>query len=263
MSDKPTILLVEDDIETATDFIDDIQTNIDVTIKHVVPPKNIFALADIVKNNNVKAVILDEVFQTHSEVTYMGIDASEYLKDLYPNLPIDILTDFPPGPEFQGRRVGLENFYRKGDFEKNDGYRKKYFARLLNKVEIYQSQLNNQQDQILSLREMIDAGEINTEIVTEDLMIKLKDIYFDSDPAIESIIWFYDDNPKEVWILIVTRTAISTESVDVFKLNPSEEVPFTQLITEVTPKEWEQIQNGKIKLPETWTIEKSKLFSKM
>ena len=262
MSDKPTILFVEDDIETATDFIDDIQSNIEVTVKHVVPPINISDFADIVKNNDVKAVILDEVFQTHSEATYMGIDASEYLQELYPNLPIDILTDFPPGPEFQGRRVSLENFHRKGDLEKNDEYRNKYFAQLLINIENYQKQLDNRQDQLISLKEMIDKGEINSEIVTEDLMIKLKDIYFESDQAIEAIVWFYDDNPKQTWILIVNRTAIATESVDVFKLNPSEEVPFTQLIAEVTPKEWELIQSGDIKLPEAWTIDNSKIFSK-
>jgi hypothetical protein len=262
MSDKPTILLVEDDIETATDFIDDVQSNIDVVVIHIVPPKNIFDLADTVKNNNIRAVVLDEVFQTHSEATYMGIDAFEYLKDLYPNLPIDILTDFPPGAEFQGRRGGWENFYRKGDFEKSVEYRNEYFSQLLQKIKNYQTQLDNQQNQILSLKEMISTGEISTETVTEALMIKLKDIYFESDPAIEKVIWFYDDDPKEARILIVNRTSIATESIDVFKLNPSEEMPFTQLIAEVTPKEWEQIRSGDIELPKDWIVDNSKTFPK-
>lgn len=262
MGDKPTILLVEDDNETASDFVDDIQGSIDVSVIHVGPPKNYFDLSDVIKTENIKAVILDEVFQTHSEVSYLGIDVFEYLKDIYPNLPIDILTDFPPGPEFQGRRVSSENFYRKGDFETIDGYRNQYFNQLIKNIEKYQAQLDNQQNQILSLIESIEAGEINSEIVTEDLLLKIRDIYFEADPAIEAIVWFYENRPEAVRILIVNRTGISTEQVDVFKLNPSEEVPFTQLVAEVTPKEWERIQRGEIELPEEWVIDNSKVFSK-
>ena len=67
-------------------------------------------------------------------------------------MAIDILTDFPPGPEFQGRRVRWENFYRKGDFETIDGYRNNYFIQLLKKIEEYQAQLDNQQNQILMIQ---------------------------------------------------------------------------------------------------------------
>ncbi len=82
---------------------------------------------------------------------------------------------------------------------------------------------------------------------------------------IEQIIWMAplaDGFEKGVRLLGINRTTIPSGSVLVFPFAPSEDIPFQQLIADVTPREWKQIQSGKLPLPEGWDMKAAQVLQR-
>jgi hypothetical protein len=57
MEDKPIILLVEDELDSANDYKEDIEALIDVTVIPVVPPVDLLDLTELINEHGASAVI--------------------------------------------------------------------------------------------------------------------------------------------------------------------------------------------------------------
>ena len=47
-----------------------------------------------------------------------------------------------------------------------------------------------------------------------------------------------------------------------FYFAPSDEIPYPMFLAQVTPEEWQQVLRDKIPLPEEWSLENHKVFSR-
>jgi len=249
MDDKLTILFVEDDPESASDYKEDIEALIDVTVIAVAPPVDLSDLAALVNEHNASAVILDELLQQRSDATYVGIDALDYLRIAFPRLPIDILTDYPHSPELKGRGLQVDHLRRKRDLDDDEAYKQSYLQELYQRMRRYRQRGDER-------HEFTAASDT----VTKEFVESLAQLHFEADDGIEQIIWVRSGDEKEIRLIEVNRTALPTESIQVFRFAPSEDVPFPIFITDVRPTEWERIESGDIPLPEGWSLEEAQVF---
>jgi hypothetical protein len=104
------------------------------------------------------------------------------------------------------------------------------------------------------------VASITPNELTEGNVKRIAKLHFSLDDEIEQIIWFANGDKKRVCLIEVNRTALPTDSVEPFLLSASEEIPLELLIADVTPKEWEKIIGGEIKLPTDWDLKKTKAF---
>ena len=249
MEDKPIILLVEDDLDSAGDYKGDIEVLIDVTVIAVAPPADLLDLTALVNEVNASAVILDERLQQLSDATYVGIDALDYLRSAFPGLPVDILTAYPHGPELKGRGLHAENLVRKREFDDDEDFRESYLQDLYQRIRRYRQRRDER-------HELMAASDT----VTKEFVESLAQLHFEADDGIEQIIWVRSGDEKEIRLIEVNRTALPSESIQVFRFAPSEDVPFPIFIADVRPTEWERIQSGDIPLPEGWSLEEAREF---
>jgi len=249
MEDKPIILLVEDELDSANDYKEDIEALIDVTVIPVVPPADLLDLIALINKHGASAVILDELLQQRSDATYMGIDALDYLRSAFPRLPVDILTNYPHSSELKGRGLHVDNLVRKRDFDDDVDFRESYLQGLYQRIRRYRQKQDEH-------HELIAASDT----VTKEFVESLAQLHFDADDEIEQIIWVKSDEERLIRLIEVNRTALPTESVQAFRFAPSEDVPFPIYIADVRPTEWERIQSGDIPLPEGWSLEGAQVF---
>lgn len=250
MEDKLVILIIEDDLDTAGDYKEQVEALIDVEVIPVFPPVDLLDLRALVIEHHADAVILDEVLQHRSDATYMGIDGFEYLHSAFPHLPIDILTEYPPGPELKQFPTG--NLVRKRDFFEEEAYRNDYLQKLHRRIMSYRRRREEQQARSMALRELQPVADGG---VTEEFVQSLVQLHFQADDGIEQIVWVKSDEERQIRLIEINRTALPTESVQAFRFAPSEDVPFPIYIADVRPTEWERIQSGDIPLPEGWSLE--------
>jgi len=249
METRLVVLLVEDDPDSVSDYKEDIEGTIDVIVIAVAPPADLADLATAVNQHNASAVILDELLQQRSDATYLGIDALEYLGSAFPGLPLDILTNYPHGPELRGRKLYVDNLIRKWDFDDNEAFRRAYLQKLYERMKQYRERENEHRQ----LATTADA-------VTEEFVASLARLHFDTDSGVEKIIWVRSCGVKQICLIEVNRTALPADRVEAFRFAPSKDVPFPLFITDVRPTEWERIQNGEMALPEGWTLENALTF---
>jgi hypothetical protein len=251
MTDKPVILLVEDDQDGARDYKEDIEAHIDATVIPVVPPMDLPSLAAQVSGLNASAVILDESLQQHSDAAYMGIDALDYLSKAFPKLPVDILTNYPHNSELRGRGLQPENLVRKRDFDDDKSFWLSYLQELCQRIMRYRQRRDED-------RKLIVASDS----VSEEFVKSLVQLHFEADGAVEQIVWIESDEEKQIRLIEVNRTALPNQNLEVFRFAPSGDVPFPTFIADVTPAEWKKIQNGEIALPEGWSLGKAHVFQR-
>jgi len=251
MDDKPIILLVEDNLDSASDLKEDIEALIDVTVIAVAPPADLLDLRALVNELDASAVILDERLQQRSDATYVGVDALDYLRSAFPRLPLDILTNYPHSRELRGRGLHAENLVRKRDFDEDEKFRRSYLQRLYQRIGRYRQRQDER-------HELMAASDT----VTKEFVESLAQLHFETDDGIEQIIWLRSGDEKEICLIEVNRTALPTESIQVFRFAPSEDVPFPIFIADVRPTEWERIQSGDIPLPEGWALEEAQVFQR-
>jgi len=251
MENEIVVLLVEDDPDDARDYKEDIEASIDVIVITITPPEDLSDLAVLVAEHNASAVILDERLQQRSSATYVGIDALEYLRNAFPNLPVDILTNYPHSSELKGRGLLQENLIRKREFDEDEEFRQSYLQDLYQRMRHY--------------RQERGGGHplpATTDTVTEDFVESLAKLHFEADEGVEQIIWFRSREGKEIRLIEVNRTALPSDSIQVFRFAPSEEVPFPMFIADIRPSEWERVKGEDILLPEGWNIEDIEVFQR-
>jgi CheY-like chemotaxis protein len=251
MGSEFVILLVEDDPDDACDYKQDIEASIDVTVISVTPPEELSDLAAMVAEYDASAVVLDERLQQRSSATYVGIDALEYLRNAVPQLPMYILTNYPHSSELKGRGLLAENLIRKRDFDDDEDFRQSYLQELYQRIRHYHKEPNEGHP-------LPAPGDT----VTKDFVEGLAQLHFEADEGVEQIAWFRTDEGKEIHLIEINRTALPSDSIQVFRFAPSEEVPFPMLIADVRPSEWERVQSGEIPLPEGWEMEEIEMFQR-
>ncbi|TEU21876.1 MAG: response regulator [Anaerolineales bacterium] len=249
MENKPVVLLVEDDPDSASDYKEDIEALIDVTVITVSPPVDLLDLAALINGHNASAVILDERLQQRSDATYVGIDAFDYLRGAFPRLPVDILTNYPHSPELKGRGLHAENLVRKREFDDDADFRESYLRGLYQRIRRYRQRQDER-------HKLIAASDT----VTEEFVESLAQLHFEADDEIEQIIWVRSGEEKQIRLIEVNRTALPSESIQAFRFAPSKDVPFPIFIADVRPTEWERIQSRDIPLPEGWSLEEARVF---
>jgi hypothetical protein len=257
MDDKPIVLIIDDNVDSAKDYKEDAEVAINVHVIILHPPPDLSTLAAFVIANKTSAVILDEVLQHRSDASYMGVDAYHYLLKVCPGLPIIIFTEFPPGPELKDFPTGL--LIRKHDLSSED-IKGKHFNDLFRKIESY----NQEQGEINKRRNML-REKANFSVgkgITRDLVEYLVRLHFELEETIELIVWFGKEGDSEIHLIEVNRTALPVESVQPFRFAPSEDIPFSMSISDVTPKDWERIKNGRISLPQNWDLETAQTFER-
>lgn len=248
--DKPIVLLVEDDPDSATDYEEAIETLIEVTVLAVPPPIDLLDLLVLVEQHQASAVILDEALQQRSDATYLGIDAFEYLKEAFPNLPVYILTNYPHSPELKRRGLPADNLWRKRDFDDLEDVKERNLHDLFQQIERYCEKSRQIQEPVAI-----------PDTVTEGLVRDLARLHFETEDAIERIVWIKSDK-EEIRLIEVNRTTLPTGSIQVFRFAPSEQMPFPILIADVTPTEWSQIESGSIPLPPHWDLDTAQVFGR-
>lgn len=87
----------------------------------VAPSTELLDLPLLITQHHADAVIIEQDLQSHSEVTYMGIDAFEFLQNALPGLPLYVLTESAPSPELNELPTG--QLIRKDDFFAYDAFR--------------------------------------------------------------------------------------------------------------------------------------------
>jgi CheY-like chemotaxis protein len=255
MSERPIILLVEDNADDATDFKEDLEALVDVQVATICPPPtDLLDLVSLVREYDARAVILDEVLQTSSDATYMGVDALRYLHEAFPALPVIILTDFPHNPELRGHALFAENLWRKRDFGDQDEYHEEAEG-AVRRLYAQMIRYGNRQDELQKPLTPADT-------VTEDFVQRLAGLHFQIEQSIEQIVWVTIGDEKEIRLIEVNRTAPSTGSVEVFRFAPSKDVPFPMLVADLTPNEWDKVQSGAIPLPEGWDLKSIRVFER-
>lgn len=246
MSDKPIILLIDDSQDSAQDYKNDAEEMIPVEVKAIQPPVNVLDLVSLVNEYDPAAVVLDEVLQQRSDATYLGIDAYQMLKKSFPTLPIVIITEYPPGREL--RELPTGNLIRKKDLG-DQSHKENHLRDLFVQIEAYQQGKLGITDKVESIRNSTDSSN---PVVTEELVKRIVDFHFELEDGVEKIVWFITEGEKEIRLIEISRTALPTGSFQPFRFPPSEDIPFPMTIADVTPKEWEQIQEGAIQVPQDW-----------
>lgn len=101
-----------------------------------------------------------------------------------------------------------------------------------------------------------------TETQREELVRKLVSSHFDLEEGIERIIWFRNGNGQDVRLLEVNHDTITTGTFDAFYFSASSDFPLPLQIADVTPEEWQKIQQGVWQLPPDWVLENVKVFER-
>ncbi len=95
MDEENSILLIEDDKDSADEYIEDAGIYLtDTHVVHEIPPKNMSGVVNLVKKHNAIAVVVDERLRQHSDANYLGVDVVNYLENAIPGLPVVILTEY-------------------------------------------------------------------------------------------------------------------------------------------------------------------------
>jgi len=102
-----SVLLIEDDVDWANSYIEDAEELAGIRVIHQIPPRELWDLEKLIAQFNSKAVVLDELLQQNSDASYLGIDALNYLANVFPHMPLVIVTEYPPGPELKKNSIGF------------------------------------------------------------------------------------------------------------------------------------------------------------
>jgi len=71
------------------------------------------------------------------------------------------------------------------------------------------------------------------------------------------------DSEREcVSFVEVNAASIATNRIGIFSFRPSESFPYYFQVAEVTPREFEKIQNDRALLPEDWDLDRAEFFQR-
>jgi hypothetical protein len=86
--------------------------------------------------------------------------------------------------------------------------------------------------------------------------------HFEQDPRLEKVIWINPEQTTEIRLLEITPDTFPAGAVLSFYFPPDEEFPYAMKIAEIRPEEWQQILRNEIPLPDGWTLENYKAYSR-
>lgn len=86
--------------------------------------------------------------------------------------------------------------------------------------------------------------------------------HFELDPILEQVIWINPDKTTEIRLLEITPETFPAGVVMSFYFPPDEEFPYAMKIAEITPEEWQKILRNEIPLPNGWTLDNYKTYSR-
>jgi len=86
--------------------------------------------------------------------------------------------------------------------------------------------------------------------------------HFELEPSLERVIWINPNKTTEIRLLEINPESPPTGSVLSFYFPPYEEFPYAMKIAEITPEEWEKILRHEIPLPNGWTVDNYKAYSR-
>ncbi len=96
----------------------------------------------------------------------------------------------------------------------------------------------------------------------ESVVRQLVQSHFEIEKSIDEIVWLKDGAHQEIRLIEINRSTLPTRSVEVLYFAPSQDVPFPVRISDVTPREWKQVQHGDIPLPPGWSLQQIQIFQK-
>lgn len=89
--------------------------------------------------------------------------------------------------------------------------------------------------------------------------------HFEAEPELREVYLVnFTDNPSTpIKLLEVNAATVSTGSVEAFGFAPTDEIPFSTLIAEITPDEFETFKQDLRKLPRGWALEGAERFERL
>ncbi len=96
----------------------------------------------------------------------------------------------------------------------------------------------------------------------EGTVTRLVREHFELEEKLQKAVWIKTGITPAIRLLEVNPDTPASGDVLSFYFPPWEEVPYPLHIAEVTPEEWRQVERGEIPLPEGWTLENCKIFSR-
>ena len=85
---------------------------------------------------------------------------------------------------------------------------------------------------------------------------------FELEPSLEQVVWIDSDKTAEIRLLEINPETPATGSVLAFYFPPYEEFLYATHIAEIRPEEWQKILRHEIPLPEGWTLDNYKVYSR-
>jgi len=86
--------------------------------------------------------------------------------------------------------------------------------------------------------------------------------HFELEPNLEQIIWINSDKTTEIRLLEINSETFPAGAVLSFYFAPDDDFPYATIMAEITPDEWQKVQRHEIPLPEGWTLESYKVYSR-
>ena len=83
---------------------------------------------------------------------------------------------------------------------------------------------------------------------------------YETAPEDYKIYWFPDDREETIRFIEVDAGTIPTGDVMIFRFGKTADFPYRNEIAQVTPHEWEMIQEGTIRLPFNWPVKSAQLI---
>lgn len=96
----------------------------------------------------------------------------------------------------------------------------------------------------------------------EEIVQRLARWHFEIEESIERIIWFKDEQKKEIHLLEINRESPPEDLILTFYHAPTEEFPLPAIVGDITPEEWEKVQAGRIPLPKGWSLNEIEVFER-
>ena len=100
----------------------------------------------------------------------------------------------------------------------------------------------------------------------EDVARELFQAHFEVEPGLTRVFVIHsddwDDPKKPIKLLEVNANTVPTGSVEPYSFTPTEGTPYSTTIAEITPEEYEQLEQKKLTLPRGWSLDKAVRFDR-
>ncbi len=96
----------------------------------------------------------------------------------------------------------------------------------------------------------------------ESVVEKLIQEHFELDESLEKVIWIKSGKTPAIRLLEINPETPPTGEVLSFYFPPSDEIPYALYLAEIKPEEWPRVLQNEIPLPEGWSLENHRVFSR-